>query len=166
MSAVALLASEGALFPANLPSAVREAENSKGVCLALQGYLPGQAAGLVQRSGPVHRFDVAPLAFEHNLVTHLARELSNGGLTQTPIDQRVTVNQGNYVNAGRRPSLCLLLRLGSIKHEMAAESEGGSTPLPSSFWANSLSFRCRYAFAREEPFHPEQNELDHRCFVP
>jgi hypothetical protein len=39
---------------------------------------------------------------EHNLVTHLARELSNGGLTSL-IDHRVTVNQGNYVNAGRRP---------------------------------------------------------------
>ena len=82
MSAVALWASEGALFQANLRRAVREAENSKGVRLTLPGYLPGQPAGLVQRSGPVHCFDVASVALEHNLVTHLARELSNGGLRQ------------------------------------------------------------------------------------
>jgi hypothetical protein len=95
-SAVALSASKGTSFQTNHRHATREVENSKGLRLALPGDLSGQPAGLVQRAGPVHRFDFAPLAFEHNLVTHLARELSNGA-RHNPERSKRHRQPGNHV---------------------------------------------------------------------
>ena len=123
MSAVALWAFKGALFLANLRHAVREVENSKGVCLAFPGDLPGQPAGLLQRSGPVHRFDVAPAAFEYNLVSHLAREI----LSPEPHSRR---RPFGHVNTTFRLLTTTTLRLLGIPRDRDAACSGDARRQP------------------------------------